>query len=60
MQGGEVCGCVIESEVRCIGRKGFMVIQQFNSPRSGAHLAQPVNDARVDKSGGSEFVPREA
>jgi hypothetical protein len=47
MQGREVCRCVIEVEVRRIGRKGFMLVRQFDFARSAADLEpQPVNDAR--------------
>src|SRR5215831_11870531 len=35
-------------EVRHIGRKGFMLVRQFDSARAAADLSpQPVNDARV-------------
>jgi len=48
MQGREVCGCVIEMVVRCIGRKGFMLVRQFDFARPGTDLTpQPINDAPV-------------
>ena len=48
MQGREVCGCVIKMEVRRTGRKGFMLVRQFNFARAGADLTpQPINDAPV-------------
>jgi hypothetical protein len=51
MQGGVVCGSLINREVRRIRQKGFMIGRHFDFARSDTHLApQAIDDPAIGDS----------